>query len=173
MCVLSCFNRVQLFATPWTVARQVLQSMRFSRQEYWSGLPFPAPTFTLMTVSIKTRDTSTLQKPVVLILISFYKSTFHICFFPIRLPTQLSLGHFILVFANSYSSTDQKTLECCSFILGPNLDFTYTYPLGDLYPLGFPGGSADKEAPAGDARDTDSTRGSGRSHSKGNGNLLQ
>jgi len=30
-------------ATPWTVARQVPLSMRFSRQEYWSGLPFPSP----------------------------------------------------------------------------------------------------------------------------------
>ena len=33
-------SRVQLFATPWTVAYQALQSMGFSRQEYWSGLPF-------------------------------------------------------------------------------------------------------------------------------------
>jgi len=30
-------------ATPWTVACQVPLSMRFSRQEYWSGLPFPSP----------------------------------------------------------------------------------------------------------------------------------
>ena len=30
---------VQLFATPWTVARQAPLSMRFSRQEYWSGFP--------------------------------------------------------------------------------------------------------------------------------------
>ena len=30
-------------ATPWTVARQALLSMEFSRQEYWSGLPFPSP----------------------------------------------------------------------------------------------------------------------------------
>ena len=29
--------------TPWTVAYQALPSMRFSRQEYWSGLPFPSP----------------------------------------------------------------------------------------------------------------------------------
>ena len=29
--------------TPWTVARQAPVSMRFSRQEYWSGLPFPPP----------------------------------------------------------------------------------------------------------------------------------
>ena len=36
-------SRVRLFATPWTVAYQAPQSMRFSRQEYWSGLPFPSP----------------------------------------------------------------------------------------------------------------------------------
>ena len=29
--------------TPWTVAHQAPLSMRFSRQEYWSGLPFPSP----------------------------------------------------------------------------------------------------------------------------------
>ena len=34
---------VQLFATPWTVAYQAPPSMEFSRQEYWSGLPFPSP----------------------------------------------------------------------------------------------------------------------------------
>ena len=34
---------VQLFETPWTVAHQVLLPMEFSRQEYWSGLPFPTP----------------------------------------------------------------------------------------------------------------------------------
>ena len=43
MYVLSCFSRVQLFATPWTVACQALLSMGFPRQEYWSGLPFPSP----------------------------------------------------------------------------------------------------------------------------------
>ena len=32
-----------LFATPWTVAHQALLSMGFSRQGYWSGLPFPSP----------------------------------------------------------------------------------------------------------------------------------
>ena len=36
-------SRVQLFATPWTVSYQVPLSMGFSRQEYWSGLPFPSP----------------------------------------------------------------------------------------------------------------------------------
>ena len=37
---LSC---VRLFATPWTVAYQAPLSMGFSRQECWSGLPFPSP----------------------------------------------------------------------------------------------------------------------------------
>ena len=32
-----------LFATPWTVTHQAPPSMGFSRQEYWSGLPFPSP----------------------------------------------------------------------------------------------------------------------------------
>ena len=35
-------SRVLLFATPWTVAHQASQSMGFSMQEYWSGLPFPS-----------------------------------------------------------------------------------------------------------------------------------
>ena len=37
------FSHVWLFATPWTAARQAPLSMEFSRQEYWSGLPFPSP----------------------------------------------------------------------------------------------------------------------------------
>ena len=41
-CVKS-LSRVRLFATPWTVAPQAPLSMGFSRQEYWSGLPFPSP----------------------------------------------------------------------------------------------------------------------------------
>ena len=36
-------SRVRLFVTPWTVAYQAPPSMGFSRQEYWSGLPFPSP----------------------------------------------------------------------------------------------------------------------------------
>ena len=40
--VLSRFSHVRLFVTLWTVAHQVPLSMGFSRQEYWSGLPFPS-----------------------------------------------------------------------------------------------------------------------------------
>ena len=36
-------SRVRLFVTPWTAAYQATPSMEFSRQEYWSGLPFPSP----------------------------------------------------------------------------------------------------------------------------------
>ena len=40
MCV---FSHVQLFVAPWTVAHQGSLSVEFSRQVYWSGLPFPTP----------------------------------------------------------------------------------------------------------------------------------
>ena len=45
MCLCVCYSlsRVQLFATPCTIVRQAPLSMEFSRQEYWSGLPFPFP----------------------------------------------------------------------------------------------------------------------------------
>ena len=39
----SHFIRVWLCATPWSEARQAPLSMGFSKQEYWSGLPFPSP----------------------------------------------------------------------------------------------------------------------------------
>ena len=41
--MLSSFSHVRVFVTPWTVAHQAPLSMEFSRQEYWSGLPFPPP----------------------------------------------------------------------------------------------------------------------------------
>ena len=44
MCVCVCVSRsvVSDSATPWTVACQASLSMEFSRQEHWSGLPFPS-----------------------------------------------------------------------------------------------------------------------------------
>ena len=39
----SLLSRVLLFVTPWTVTCQAPLSMKFSRQEYWTGLPFPFP----------------------------------------------------------------------------------------------------------------------------------
>ena len=42
--LLSRFSRVRLSATPWTAAYQASPSMGFSRQEHWSGSPFPSST---------------------------------------------------------------------------------------------------------------------------------
>ena len=47
-CVCACvcaqsLSRVQLFVIPWTVSCHAPVAMGFSRQEYWSGLPFPPP----------------------------------------------------------------------------------------------------------------------------------
>ena len=42
-CCAKSLSRVWLSVTPWTVAHQAPMSMGFSRQEYWSGLPFPPP----------------------------------------------------------------------------------------------------------------------------------
>ena len=41
--LLSGFSPVRLCSTPWTAAYQASPSMGFSRQEHWSGLPFPSP----------------------------------------------------------------------------------------------------------------------------------
>ena len=41
--IVKSLSRVRLFATPWTVAYKAPQSMELSRQERWSGLPFPSP----------------------------------------------------------------------------------------------------------------------------------
>ena len=42
-CVCQSLSHARLLATPWTVAHQAPLSMKFSRQRYWSGLPFPSP----------------------------------------------------------------------------------------------------------------------------------
>ena len=44
-CVYVCTLCHSPTLTPWTVACQAPLSMRFSRQEYWSGLPFPSPVY--------------------------------------------------------------------------------------------------------------------------------
>ena len=63
-------SRVRLFATPWTVAYQAPQSMGFSRQEYWSGVPFPSPgdlpdpEMTNLDSILKSRDITFQQRSV-------------------------------------------------------------------------------------------------------------
>ena len=43
--LLSRFSRVRLCVTQWTAAHQAPPSLRFSRQEHWSGLPSPSPMY--------------------------------------------------------------------------------------------------------------------------------
>ena len=42
-CLVKLLSHVRLFVTPWTVAYHTPPSMRFSKQEYWNGLPFSSP----------------------------------------------------------------------------------------------------------------------------------
>ena len=61
-------SRVQLFATPWTVACQAPPSMGFSRQGYWSGLPFLSPVFAIVVTFITFHDYNTVLLSTVIIL---------------------------------------------------------------------------------------------------------
>ena len=58
---LSC---VRLLATPWTAAHQGPQSMGFSRQEYWSGVPLPSPTFKCYNMDKPWKHYAKWKKPV-------------------------------------------------------------------------------------------------------------
>ena len=91
MYVCSCF---QLFVTPWTVAHQAPLSMEFSRQEYWSGLPFP-PSGDLPNQGIK---------PVSPVLQADSLPLSH-------LGTPLIVVHFCFVFIFYWSIVD---LQCCA-----------------------------------------------------------
>ena len=49
--IIQLLSHVWLFVTPWTIAYQDSPSMEFSRQEYWSGLPFPSPEYLVKPVN--------------------------------------------------------------------------------------------------------------------------
>ena len=57
-------SHVGLFATPWTVALQTRLSMWFSRQEYWSGLPFPSPVHEMKSEREFSQSCPTLRDPM-------------------------------------------------------------------------------------------------------------
>ena len=59
--MLSCGH---LFAPPWTVALQAPLSLRFSRQEHWSGLPFPSPMHERKSESEVAQSCPTLSDPM-------------------------------------------------------------------------------------------------------------
>ena len=58
------FSRVRLCATPQTAAHQALLSLGFSRQEYWSGLPFPSPVHESERESEVAQSCPTLRDPM-------------------------------------------------------------------------------------------------------------
>ena len=68
-------SRVRLYATPWTVAYQAPPSMGFSRQEYWSGLPFPSPRSSGrgLKVQIINQDMGVQGSGCPLVLLSFWR----------------------------------------------------------------------------------------------------
>ena len=59
LCVCQLLSRDLLFAIPWTVACQSPLSMELSRQEYWSGLPFPSPYLNIVKIYLLTYDKPT------------------------------------------------------------------------------------------------------------------
>ena len=56
-------SHVQLFVTSWTVTNQASPSLGFSRQEYWSGLPFPSSTQGLNPILLHCRPDALPSKP--------------------------------------------------------------------------------------------------------------
>ena len=62
--LLSRFSRVQLCATPQTAAHKAPPSLGFSRQEHWSGLPFPSPMHESESESEVTQSCPTLRDPM-------------------------------------------------------------------------------------------------------------
>ena len=62
--LLSCFSRVWLCATPEMAAHQAPPSLGFSRQEHWSGLPFPSPIMKVKSESEVTQSCPTLSDPM-------------------------------------------------------------------------------------------------------------
>ena len=62
--LLSRFSRVRLCATPDTAAHQAPPSLGFSRQEHWSGLPFPSPMHEMKSESEVAQSYLTLSDPM-------------------------------------------------------------------------------------------------------------
>ena len=62
--LLSCFSRVQLCVTPKTAAHQAPPSLGFSRQEHWSGVPFPSPMHERTSESEVAQSCLTLHDPL-------------------------------------------------------------------------------------------------------------
>ena len=111
--LLSCFSRVRLCETPEMAAHQVPPSPGFSRQEHWSGLPFPSPMHESekWKWSCKTHSIiafSTILSPFSAIFLSLnsnsqpylYGITFHLVFFFLHIAHQTK---WLSVWRTSYN----------------------------------------------------------------------
>ena len=86
MLMLSCFSCIGLFETLWPVAHQAPLFMRFSRQEYWSGFPYPPPRdlpdpgikLTSPASCVQQVDSLPTEPPLNLIKLLFYLMAFPI-----------------------------------------------------------------------------------------------
>ena len=94
---------VRLFASPWTVACQAPLSMGFSRQEYWSGLPFPSPGKTPWAHIIITQGKQLLSVKVSAVVLWEYP--------PIIKEVQVCFGTHGSSFHSHWSSNNQFPLE--------------------------------------------------------------
>ena len=101
-------SRIQLFATPWIVARQAPLSMGFFRQEYWSGLPYPSPG-DLPNLGI---EPGLLNYRQILYSLSYEGSPY----------VSIRQTHFAISFGDNDSATNRKhlllTLEQQEFEMG-------------------------------------------------------
>ena len=82
---LKLLSRIRLLATPWTAAYQAPLSMGFSRQEYWSGVPSPAPTVNAGTLLFSILIT------VVCVGSGFGKTVLYVCTYLLALMRALKL----------------------------------------------------------------------------------
>ena len=101
--MLSCFSHARLCMTPWTAALQAPLSMGFSRQEYWSGMPYPPPG-DLPDPGI---EPALLMSPALTVGLFTTSATWGSLF-----STSLSAFVVCVVFDDSHSDRCQVTLHC-------------------------------------------------------------
>ena len=64
----SSLSRVQLFATPWTIARQAPLSMGILQAKYWSGLPFPSPINPLLVIQFENIFSHSVDRLLIMLM---------------------------------------------------------------------------------------------------------
>ena len=119
-------SRVRLFATPWTVALQAPPSMGFSRQEYWSGLPFDKPTANIVFISeklIPLRSGTRQQCPLLPLLFNIVSEVLAIAIIEekerkrIQIRKEVNLSPFageMILYIENPKNTIRKLLELIS-----------------------------------------------------------